>query len=214
MRVAKRGWVIGLTGGTGAGKSAIAARLRRVGAAYYSVDRAAHALYRPGTRVHRALVARFGRQIRGAGDVIDRRRLGDAAFSSSAALASLNRIVHPALAREAAAAIRRMGAAHRLVVLEAGPILFALGLDRLADRVVVVRAAPDVRRRRLAGAAGGREGRAGLAKRLAALAPAERAMERAAARCSRAVIVDTTGGAGTLQAAARRLASEAGVTPG
>src|SRR5687768_14501001 len=98
----RRGWVIGLTGGTGAGKSALAARLRRLGAAYYSVDRAAHDLYRPGTPVSRALARRFGPGIRSAPGGIDRARLGAAVFGSAARLAALDRIVRPVLARTSA----------------------------------------------------------------------------------------------------------------
>lgn len=218
MTGARRGWVIGLTGGTGTGKSALAARLRRLGAAYYSVDVAAHALYAPGTPEYRALVARFGRAVttggaRPAGSraaalpAIDRSRLGAAVFGSPSALAALERIVHPPLAREAAAAVRRLASLHRVVVVEAGAILFALGLDRVSDRIVVLRAPVAIRVRRLAGSRGGTP--AVIRRRLAAFAPAERSMERRAAACPHAVFVDASGPPAALGPLAVRLVAEA-----
>ncbi len=202
----RRGWVIGLTGGTGAGKSALAARLRRLGAAYYSVDRAAHDVYRPGTPVQRALARRFGPAVVSASGGIDRARLGAAAFGSAAGLAALDRIVHPELARMAGAAVRRLASRHPLVAVEAGAILFALGLDRLCDRVVIARAPVAVRLRRLtARGMDRREAR----RRLAALAGVERAMERRAAGCRRAIRVDLGGPVSGLRPLAARLAARA-----
>jgi dephospho-CoA kinase len=205
-RMRARGWVIGITGGTGAGKSALVARLRRLGAAACHVDHLAHALYEPGSRIARAVARRFGSRVAAPDGGIDRARLGEAAFRSAEALAGLDRIVRPALARDARAAVRRMRARHRLVAVEAGAILFDLGLDRLADRVVVMRAPAAVRAARLA-----RRGlpAAAARNRLRALAGVERRLEARARRCTRAIRVDGGGPPARLDALAGRFAAEA-----
>ncbi len=173
-----KGVVIGVTGGVATGKSALAGLWRRAGAAYYSVDAAAHALYAPGTGVTAALAARFGPGILGPDGAVNRPRLADSALRDGPSLRALDVIVHPPLARAAAAALRRLAARHPAVVVEAGPLLFALGLDRLCDRVVLVRCARAERVRRLA--ASRAPGGVGTGRRLGVFGAAERRMERAA----------------------------------
>ncbi len=136
LSMVRRPKVVGLTGGVAAGKSTLAEGLRRCGAGYYSVDSAAHALYRPGTRVWRSILGIFGEDIAGPDGSIDRVKLGKKARSSAASLARLEKAVHPALSREAQAAVRRLRRKYELTVVEAGPLLFKLGLDRFSDLVV------------------------------------------------------------------------------
>lgn len=201
-----RGFTIGITGGTGTGKTALAGYLRRMGGVYYSVDVAAHALLSRDTRVAAGIVRAFGDGVGGA-EGISRSALGDLAFASASALARLNALVHPALGREARAAVRRMRALHRIVVVEAGAILFELGLGPLVDRVVVVDCPRAQRLRRLAGRPG--LSRARAARRLAILAPTESRMLRAARRRGRAAFVDGASAPGRLEEVAARLMEDA-----
>lgn len=87
--------VIGVTGGVGTGKSTVARMFGRLGAAVLDADRITHELMRPGTRVHRAIRARFGKEIVSTRGQIDRGRLGRIVFRSKKRLKLLTDIIHP-----------------------------------------------------------------------------------------------------------------------
>ncbi len=145
-----RGIVVGITGGVASGKTTFAEILRRGGAAYYSVDATAHALYRRGLPAYRRIVAAFGRRVvdRRTGE-IDRSRLGGIVFADEKARHRLEAIVHPLLRRTVARAVKRLRLSQALTAVEAGPLLFALGLDRFVDVVVVIRCGRSGRIKRL-----------------------------------------------------------------
>jgi len=191
------GAVVCLTGGMAAGKTALASILRRKGAAYYPLDEAAHALYLPGRPVHWALVRAFGRGILGAGKTIDRGALGNIAFRREDALRRLDAIVHPALRCEAREALARMRRRNVLTVVEAGPLLFDLGLYRAVDCAVLVTAPYGERVRRLAEARGLPASRARALLR--AMEPVEKALNARFRTMRRAMEVDTGGPPGSLE---------------
>jgi len=89
--------LIGLTGNIGTGKSTVARMLAELGAEVIDADRVAHQVMQAGTPVYNAIVETFGPHILAPDGEIDRRRLGDLVFSAPHALASLERIVHPAV---------------------------------------------------------------------------------------------------------------------
>ena len=203
-----KGVVIGVTGGVATGKSALAGLWRRSGAAYYSVDAAAHALYGSGTTVTAALTARFGPGILGPDGAIHRPRLAAAALRNRPSLRALDAIVHPPLARASVAALHRLAARHPAVIVEAGPLLFSLGLDRLCDRVVLVRCSRAERIRRLIASQPGGRVRAG--RRLAVFGAAERLLERAARGRRNLTVIRTDGPASRLASLAAGLWRRAG----
>lgn len=130
--------ILGLTGSIGMGKSTAARMLRRMGIPVHDADASVHALMGPGGAAVPAVADAFpGVQ---SGDAIDRRALGRRVFGDDAALARLERILHPRVrAAEdgflAAAGRRRC----RLVVLDI-PLLYETAGDRRVDGVVVVSA--------------------------------------------------------------------------
>lgn len=91
--------VIGLTGGIAAGKSAVAARLRELGAVVIDADALAREVVEPGTPGLAAIAARFGSEVLDADGALDRARLGAIAFGDDVARADLNAIVHPEVRR-------------------------------------------------------------------------------------------------------------------
>ncbi|MDQ6720792.1 MAG: dephospho-CoA kinase [Candidatus Dormibacteraeota bacterium] len=129
--------LVGLTGGVGSGKSTVAAMLRELGAEVVDADKAAHAVYEPGTPGFAAVVREFGEEYVRDGH-IDRGRLGELVFSDADARRRLNAVVHP-LVREWMAA-RTAEAAERgpKVVVQDVPLLFENGLERLYSSVVLV----------------------------------------------------------------------------
>src|SRR5258708_15974238 len=90
--------LIGLTGGVGWGKSTVAEMLRGQGAVVVDADKAAHAVYEPGTPGFDSVVREFGKGYVKDGR-IDRKSLGELVFRDADARRRLNDIVHP-LVRE------------------------------------------------------------------------------------------------------------------
>ena len=67
--------VIGLTGGIGSGKSAVADMLAARGAAVVNADRVGHETYRRGTESYLRIVSAFGPESVGGDGEIDRAKL-------------------------------------------------------------------------------------------------------------------------------------------
>jgi len=90
--------VIGLTGGIACGKSSVAEYFRSWGAPVIDADAIAREVVEPGEPALAALVRAFGESILEADGRLDRKGLGRRVFGDAAALATLNRITHPAIA--------------------------------------------------------------------------------------------------------------------
>jgi dephospho-CoA kinase len=96
-------FIVGLTGGIGAGKSAVAALLAERGAVVIDVDAVGREVLEPGGRAYDAVVAAFGRRIVDGEERIDRAALARVVFGDPAELAVLTAISHPAINSELAA---------------------------------------------------------------------------------------------------------------
>ena len=138
---------IGLTGGIGAGKSAVSGRLAALGAVIVDSDLIAREVVAPGTEGLRAVVAAFGPDVLRADGTLDRPALGALVFADQDRLAALNAIVHP-LVRARSAELEAVAGPDDLVVHDV-PLLAENGLAPLYDLVIVVDAADEVRLDRL-----------------------------------------------------------------
>jgi dephospho-CoA kinase len=158
--------VVGLTGGIGSGKSAVAAAFADLGVDVVDADEIAHRLSGPGLEGHRRVVEAFGNEVLAADGTLDRRTLRERAFSDPGFRVRLEAALHPPIREE----IRRRVSAWRgvygvLVV----PLLFERGgTADLVDRVLVVDCPEDeqVRRVGLRSGLSGREVRAIMATQL------------------------------------------------
>lgn len=137
--------VVGLTGSIGMGKSAVAAMLRREGVPVFDADAAVHLLQGPGGALLAAIEAAFPGTTGSGG--VDRQKLGAAVFGDAAALRRLERIVHPAVARERSRFARRHRS-RKFIVFDI-PLLFEKGGAESVDLIVVVSASPWQQRRRV-----------------------------------------------------------------
>jgi len=141
--------VIGLTGGIGSGKSAVARLLAELGAVIIDADKIGHEALKRDTEVWHEVVAAFGQQILTPAGNINRRKLGEIVFGNPASLLKLNQIMHPRMYEKVTAQIeeyRRRGVG--VVVLEA-PLLLEAGWASLVDEVWVTVAAGATVLRRL-----------------------------------------------------------------
>ncbi len=130
--------VVGLTGSIGMGKSTAAAALRRLGLPVHDADGEVHRLYARGGGAAPLIERAFPGTTRDG--AVDVERLRRVVVGDPAALARLERIVHPLVRREEQRFLRQAAARRqRLVVLEV-PLLYETGGDRCCDVVVVVSA--------------------------------------------------------------------------
>jgi len=128
--------VIGLTGGIGSGKSAVADAFRALGVEVVDADDVVHALCAPGNEGFRAIVAAFGVDVLGTDGRLDRTRMRERAFTDPAFRAALEAILHPLVAANIDAAIARWQGAYGIVV---APLLLERGnLQKRVARVLVV----------------------------------------------------------------------------
>jgi dephospho-CoA kinase len=150
--------IIGLTGGIGAGKSAVAARMAARGAVVIDVDAIGREVLGPGGAAAASVIERFGERVVDADGRIDRARLAKVVFSDREALAALEDISHPAINAEIDRRLDAVGD-DALVVLDMAILVGSrLGRDlpsgRGYDTVVVVDAPEAIRVDRLVGIRG------------------------------------------------------------
>lgn len=144
-------WVIGITGGVGAGKSEILAFLEKeCGARVFQADQAGHLVMEPGTEAFERIAALFGGRILGEDGRIDRRALGAVVFADAKKREALNEIIHPAVKAMALKEIVRAREEGRypLFVIEAA-LLIEDHYEKICDELWYIYAAPEVRRERL-----------------------------------------------------------------
>jgi len=141
--------VIGVTGGTGAGKTEVCRFLEEFGAKVISADEVGHRVLED-PKIRRQLVEAFGRAILGEDGRVDRKRLGRIVFDDQKALTELNAIVHPPLLErlkeEISSALREDPG--RPVVVDAA-LIPEWGISDWFDAVVLVKAPEQLRIARL-----------------------------------------------------------------
>lgn len=137
--------VIGLYGGSGAGKSSVARWLAGRGALVIDADAVSREVSAPGGSAYTELRQAFADCFTGDG-VLNRRALGSRVFADEAERLRLEAIVHPHMRRRIEEMIA--GAPGDLVVLDCAVLLRPAFRD-LADELWLVRAPADERRRRI-----------------------------------------------------------------
>jgi dephospho-CoA kinase len=139
--------MVGLTGGIGAGKSAVAARLAEHGAVVIDADQLARAVVAPGTEGLAEVVAAFGAGVLDADGALDRPALGRLVFGDEEARRRLEAIIHPRV-RARTAELAAVAAPDAIVVNDV-PLLVETGIAAGYDLVIVVLASESVRIKRL-----------------------------------------------------------------
>jgi dephospho-CoA kinase len=138
---------IGLTGGIGAGKSALSATFAQCGGVIVDGDVISREVVQPGTEGLKSLVAAFGEDILQPDGSLDRPALAAKAFADDEARQKLNGIVHPLVGKRREEIIAAVPADS--VVVEDIPLLVESGMAPMFPLVVVVHADVEVRLRRL-----------------------------------------------------------------
>ncbi len=120
--------IVGLTGGLAAGKSFVAAELRKLGCVVVEADDLGHEVLKPGGEVYDAVRREFG--------TAGRRELAKIVFSDPAKLARLNAIVHPAVRERAQAEFAKHPGE---IVVYVAAILIESGGYKDMEKLIVLR---------------------------------------------------------------------------
>jgi dephospho-CoA kinase len=139
--------LIGLTGGIGSGKSAVATRLAELGAIVIDADAIAREVVEPGNDGLVEVVAEFGPDVLTATGELDRAALGRLVFADPQRRQALERIIHPRVRARSAEIVST--APDDAVVVNDIPLLVETGQAKNFPLVIVVLAAEDVRVARL-----------------------------------------------------------------
>ena len=135
-------FVVGLTGGIGSGKSAVAAAFAARGVEVTDTDRLAHMLTAAGAPGFAAVVAVFGRGVVAADGTLDRGALRRIVFADPEARARLEELLHPMIRTAARRECADWTGQYGLLVV---PLLFERGgLSDVVDRTLVVDCPEDV----------------------------------------------------------------------
>jgi dephospho-CoA kinase len=145
-------YIIGLTGGIGSGKSAVADAFAALGVDVTDTDCLAHALTTAGTPGLDAIVAAFGPHLLRADRTLDRAALRRQAFASPSVRARLEAILHPLIGQAAQDEIARWRSPYGILIV---PLLLERGgFDSRVQRILVVDCSEDEQVRRAAGRSG------------------------------------------------------------
>jgi len=138
-RRVSRGFIVGLTGGIGSGKSAAADCFAALGAAIVDTDAIAHELTTAHGAAMPAIRAAFGAGVIAADGSLDRAAMRRLVFADGAARMRLEAILHPLIRSETDRRSAEALAAGAPYVIQAVPLLVESGAyrDRVA-RIAVV----------------------------------------------------------------------------
>ena len=135
--------ILGITGGTGCGKTTLLQLIRQRGGLVLDCDEIYHQLLISDRALLEALHQRFPQAF--SDGSFDRKKLGSIVFADARALSDLNAITHSAIRQEVE---RRLEDAPPLAAIDAIG-LFESGLNRLCDLTVAVTAPEEARVQRL-----------------------------------------------------------------
>lgn len=138
--------VVALTGGIGAGKSAVAQNFAELGALVIDADQLARIAIERGSDGFADVLLRFGEEIILNGD-IDRKKLAEIVFSDEGARKDLEAIIHPRVQAIFAEAVADLD--HDDILIYEIPLLAETDAADKFDYVITVEADLDLRKERL-----------------------------------------------------------------
>ncbi len=142
--------VIGLTGGTGCGKTTICSILEKHNAYIIDADKIAHSVIKKGEKAYFEIISYFGIDILDNSEQINRKKLGEIVFSDKEKLDYLNQITHKYIIKKIINEIDDIKAKniYKYIVIDA-PLLIETNLHKIVDTVWIVHCSLKTRLKRL-----------------------------------------------------------------
>lgn len=128
-------WILGLTGGIGSGKSAVAQCFIEHGVHLVDADHAARWVVEPGRPALAKIVEHFGEQVLQADGQLNRGALRQRVFADPAERRWLEALLHPLIGAEISQYLARAESPYAILV---SPLLIESGQQRMTQRVLVV----------------------------------------------------------------------------
>lgn len=128
-------WILGLTGGIGSGKSAVAEHFIAQGVHLVDADHAARWVVEPGRPALGKIAEHFGSNILGADGQLDRSTLRARIFANAEDRRWLEALLHPLIGQEIMQSLARAESPYAILV---SPLLVESGQHKLTQRVLVV----------------------------------------------------------------------------
>lgn len=138
--------ILGVTGGSGSGKSAFCRELKRLGAYVIDADVVARRVVEKGMPALMEITKEYGEEYLLPDGSLDRKKLGALVFSNPDKLKKLNEITHKYITEEINKELKSKE--DGLFIIDAA-LLFESRLDKICDRTVCVLADRDVRAERI-----------------------------------------------------------------
>ncbi|WP_443191471.1 dephospho-CoA kinase [Pseudomonas indica] len=128
-------WILGLTGGIGSGKTAVAQHFIDLGVHLVDADHAARWVVEPGRPALDRIAEHFGQEVLLPDGQLDRAALRGRIFQNPEERRWLEGLLHPLIGQEILAHLGRAESPYAILV---SPLLVESGQHRLAQRVLVV----------------------------------------------------------------------------
>ncbi|MGN1466917.1 MAG: dephospho-CoA kinase [Ruminococcus sp.] len=141
--------IIGLTGPTGSGKSALAEYLEKKGFIIISADKIAREVTAPNSVCLKTLAAAFGNQILNDDASLNRKALAKIAFSSKESTCLLNDITHPFIYLKVLKNAKEYIEKGNTNIIYDAPLLFESNGDLMCDYVISVLCSKEKRIKRI-----------------------------------------------------------------
>ena len=141
--------IIGLTGGSGTGKSIISEYLKQKGMYIIDADKIAHGILEKGKPAYYEVLELFGDTILDEDKNIIRRKLGDIVFNDKEKLKKHTKCTHKHIIAEIRKLIKEnMQKCYKAIVIDA-PLLVEAGLHKQTDEVWAIYADTPIRIERI-----------------------------------------------------------------
>lgn len=142
------GFLVGLTGQTGGGKTTVSHYLRQKGFTVVDADRIARQVVSKGSSCLMDLALQFGVEILQTDGSLNRRKLGEIAFSDPEKRNLLNRLTFPYIRQAILNQVQTLLDEGEMIFLDA-PTLFESEFHRQCDKIVSVTAPQEMRYSRI-----------------------------------------------------------------
>ncbi len=136
--------IIGITGGSGAGKSTVSEEFRKKDFFVIDADKVAHQVMDKGTECLKEVTDFFGTEYLNFDGTLNRKKLGALVFNNKEMLEKLNEITHRHITEE----IKNLMQNNENVIIDAA-VLYESGLGDLCHKTIAVLCPSDIRIKRI-----------------------------------------------------------------